>query len=206
MSGPKISLTAVIYPGVELGTDVIIEDYCVIGIDSFTEKKALTVIGNNAHVRSHTVIYAGVRIGNGFTAGNKANIRENCIIGDGVSIGTHSVVERDVIIEGGVRIHSGAFIPEHSVLKSGCWIGPNAVLTNAKYPLSKNSKLNLKGPTIGENAIIGANSTIMPGVKIGKGSLVASAAVVTKDVTEGSVVAGVPARKVKSKSDILEYG
>ena len=64
-------------------------------------------------------------------------IRENNVIGNSVSIGSHTVIEHDVIVEDNVRIHSQAFIPEYSILKKCSWIGPNSVLTNAKYPLSQ---------------------------------------------------------------------
>ena len=108
----------------------------------------------------------------------------------------------DVIVEDNVRIHSQAFIPEYSILKKGSWIGPNAVLTNAKYPLSQNVKDSLKGPTICENAIIGANSTILPGIQIGSNSLVGAGSVVTKNVGPGKIVAGNPAIELKDVSEL----
>jgi UDP-3-O-[3-hydroxymyristoyl] glucosamine N-acyltransferase len=113
-----------------------------------------TVIGAGATIRSHTVIYAGNRIGRGFQTGTGLLIRESNDIGDDVSIGSGTVIEHHVTIGHGVRIHSGAFIPEYSTLEEGCWIGPCVVLTNAKYPCSPEAKKNLKGPTCpprGEN-------------------------------------------------------
>ena len=196
----RISKTAIIYPDVTFGDNVIVEDYCVIGAPFKGQKGDKTIIGSNAIIRSHTVIYAGNTIGDGFQTGNKANIRELNRIGNDVSIGTLSVVEHHVVIEEGVRIHTQAFVPEFTVLRRNCWIGPNVVITNAKYPKSPDVKKELKGPVIEEDAKIGANSTILPGLKIGKNALVGAGSVVTRDVGENDVVAGNPAiflKKIK---------
>ncbi len=188
-----IAGTAVIHPRVKIGDNVVIEDFCIIGASFKGQKDEETIIGDNAIIRSHTVIYAGNRIGNNFQTGNKANIRELNNIGDNVSIGTLAVVEHHVVIENNVRIHSQAFIPEFSVLRKDCWIGPNVVFTNAKYPRSLNVKNQLSGVIVEQHAKIGANATILPGIKIGAQALVGAGSVVTKDVPARKVVAGNPA-------------
>lgn len=199
-----IASTAKIYPNVKLGENVVIEDFCLIGVPPRGAKdgELETLIGDNSIIRSHTVIYAGNKIGKNFQTGNKANIRELNDIADNVSIGTLSVVEHHVKIEEGVRIHTQVFIPEYSTLKSNSWVGPNVVFTNAPYPQSKNVKDTLVGPTLHENAIVGANSTLLPGVQIGKNAIVGAGSVVTKDVPEGDVFAGNPARFMKKKSEL----
>src|SRR3990172_8357139 len=146
----RIADTAKIYPQVKLGENVVIEDFCVIGAPFKGQVNEETIIGDNAVIRSHTVIYAGNKIGANFQTGNKANIRELNSIGDNVSIGALSVLEHHIVVEDEVRIHSQAFIPEYSVLKRKCWIGPNVVFTNAKYPRSPNVKEHLQGAVIEE--------------------------------------------------------
>lgn len=193
-----ISETAKIYPGVKLGKNVTIEDFCIIGVPFKGQTSEETVIGDNAVIRSHTVIYAGNKIGNNFQTGNKANIRELNTIGDNVSIGTLSVVEHHVTIEEGVRIHTQVFVPEYTVLKKDAWLGPNVVITNAKYPRSPNVKTSLIGATVETNAKIGANSTLLPGVRIGENSLVGAGSVVVQDVPEGMIVAGNPAKVIRA--------
>lgn len=199
-----ISKTAIVYPNVRLGKNCIVEDFVIIG----TPQKGCnageleTVIGDNAIIRSHTVIYAGNRIGNNFQAGNKANIRELNVIGDDVSIGTLSIVEHHVKIGNKVRIHTQVFIPEYTVLEDESWIGPNVVITNAKYPKAPNAKSRLKGAYVKRYAIIGANSTLLPGVVIGERSLVGAGSVVTRDVADGVVVAGNPAVIIKDIGDL----
>lgn len=201
-----ISDTALIYPNVSLGKNCIIEDFVIIGAPprGYNAGDIETIIGDNAVIRSHTVIYAGNRIGKNFQTGNKANIRELNEIGDNVSIGTLSVVEHHVKIWNGVRIHTLVFIPEYTILEDESWIGPNVVITNAKYPKSVNVKGELKGAHIKKNAIVGANSTLLPGVVIGEQSLVGAGSVVTKDVADRTVVFGNPAIFIK-KIDSLPY-
>jgi len=192
-----IAKTAIIFPNVILGKNVVIEDYCLVGSVFHGYNNELTIIGDNAIIRSHTVIYAGNKIGNNFQTGNKANIRELNIIGNNVSIGTLTVIEHHLVIEDNVRIHSQAFIPEFTHLKKNSWIGPNVVFTNAKYPLSPNVKNELIGAKVGELAKIGANSTILPGIEIGNGSLIGAGSVVTKNVPDKTIVAGCPAKFIR---------
>jgi len=194
----KISDTAIIYPGVKLGENVLIEDFCMIGIPFLGMDEAIqTTIANGAVIRAGTYIYAGNTIGCNFQTGNKANIRELNVIGDDVSIGTLSVVEHHVKIDDRVRIHTQVFIPEYSILADDCWIGPNVVITNARYPKHPNVKEELVGVQIGENAKIGANSTLLPGVKVGKDSLVGAGSIVTKDIQPHVIVAGNPAIEIR---------
>lgn len=200
----RISPSAVIHPGVRLGRNCVVEEYAIIGVPPAGSRPGEheTVIGDNAVIRSHTVIYAGNRIGNDFQTGNKANIRESNEIGNNVSIGTLTVVEHHVRIGNGVRIHSQAFIPEYSVLEDECWIGPQVVLTNALYPRSPSAKKELKGVRIGTGAILGAHATVLPGIVISPHSLVGAGSVVVRDVSEGSVVAGNPAKLINAMANL----
>jgi acetyltransferase-like isoleucine patch superfamily enzyme len=164
--------------------------------------QAGTVIGDGACIGSHTVIYEGNRIGKRLVTGHHVLIREDNEIGDDVSVGSGSVVEHHVRIGCRVRLHSNVFVPELSVLEDDCWLGPNVVLTNAKYPQSPRVKQSLRGPVIGCGAKIGANATILPGVRIGQQALVGAGAVVTRDVDAYAVVAGNPAQVLKSIKDL----
>ncbi|MBN1389631.1 MAG: N-acetyltransferase [Candidatus Thermoplasmatota archaeon] len=193
----NISRTALVHENVELGSDCIVEDFVVIGARSrVDEPHPPTIIGDRAVIRSHTVIYAGNTIGDRFQTGNKANIRESNEIGDDVSIGTLSILEHHIKVENGVRIHSQVFVPEYSLLEEGCWLGPNVVLTNARYPKTRLTKVQLQGPTIGKNAKVGANSTILPGVKIGEGCLIGAGALVVRDTVPQGLYLGNPARRI----------
>ena len=142
-------------------------------------------------LRSGGTIYCDVSIGHDFQCGHNILIRERTVIGNNVVIGTASIIEGSCSIGNNVRIQSMVFIPTHTDIGNGVFIGPCAVLTNDRYPPT--GKPELKGPVIEENAVIGANSTILPGIRIGKGALVAAGAVVTRDVPDGKMAIGVPA-------------
>jgi acetyltransferase-like isoleucine patch superfamily enzyme len=203
----EIAATAILHPGVELGKESQVMDYVLLGVPARGRKPgaAPTRISEQAVIRSHAVIYAGVMIGKRFQCGHSCLIREDTSIGDHVSIGSHTVVEFQVRIADHVRIHSQAFIPEYSVLEEGCWIGPNVVLTNAKYPAAKDTKAHLAGVTIGPRAKVGANATILPGVRLGADCLIGAGSVVADDVPAGAVVVGNPGRVIKMVAD-LKYG
>lgn len=195
-----IDSTSLVRDGVRFSGHVVVESFCIIGAPPARPEAGCseTLIGDNVVIRSHVVIYAGNRIGNQVHIGNKANIRELNQIGDRVSIGTLTVIEHHVLIEDDVRIHSQVFVPEYSILRKGVWVGPNVVLTNAKYPKSQGAKTSLRGVVIEEGAKIGANATILPGVVIGRNALVGAGSVVTRDVPPNAVVVGNPARVINN--------
>jgi acetyltransferase-like isoleucine patch superfamily enzyme len=196
-----------LHPNVRLGAGARLGVFVIIGVPPRGSEpgEMETHIGAGATIRSHTVIYAGNRIGSGFQTGHGVLIRELNEIGDDVSVGSHSVVEHHVRIGHRVRIHSQAFVPEFSVLEDGCWIGPGVILTNAPYPGSPGAKAALVGPTIRRGARIGAGATLLPGVVIGERALVGAGAVVTGDVPPGKVVVGNPARVIKDVADLTAY-
>jgi acetyltransferase-like isoleucine patch superfamily enzyme len=187
---------ALVHPNVTLGEPASVGPFVVLGEPGRggAPGDRPTSIGDGACIRSHTVIYAGNRIGSGFETGHSVLVREDNEIGNDVSIGSGSVVEHHVRIGHGVRLHSNVFVPEFSTLEDGCWLGPNVVLTNARYPRSPGAKDDLRGPVVESGARIGANATLLPGVRIGRDALVGAGAVVTRDVPAGSVVVGNPAR------------
>ncbi len=190
-----------------MGPDAQIGEFSVLGVPSRGRKpgEQRTQIGARAVIRSHTVIYAGTVIGDDFQSGHGVLVREASQVADRVSIGSHTVIEHHVLIGCDVRIHSNAFVPEYSVLEIGCWVGPNAVLTNARYPLSPATKEELEGPHIEAYAKIGANATLLPGVVIGTYALVGAGAVVVRSAPPGKVLVGNHARVVGDVSDLEAY-
>lgn len=197
-----------IHDRVLFGTDPSIGNYVIVGEPPRGKKpgELKTILGARATIRSHSVIYAGNVIGDDFQTGHGVLVREENRIGNNVSIGSHSIVEHHVTIGNNVRLHSNVFVPEFSILEDDCWLGPNVVVTNARYPQSPSAKENLKGATIKRGAKIGANATLLPGIVIGENALVGAGAVVVRDVPAGAVVGGNPARVIKQIEDIQEYG
>lgn len=204
---PQIHPTALVAAHVQLGPGCRVGPFVIVGEPAHGQDPAgaPTSLGPGCVLRSHSVLYAGNRIGAGFQTGHGALIREDNVIGEGVTVGSHSVVEHHVQIGDGVRIHSNAFVPEYSVLEARCWIGPGVALTNARYPQSPGAKGNLQGVRIESHARIGAGAILLPGVRVGARALIGAGAVVTHDVPAGAVVAGNPARLIKLLRDIPDY-
>ncbi len=201
------NMNAQIFPNVFFTEEPTLGAFVILGEPPRGKKagELATRLGARAVIRSHTVIYAGNVIGDDFQTGHGVLIREENQIGDNVSVGSHTIVEHHVKIGNHARLHSNVFVPEFSVLEDDCWLGPNVVVTNARYPQSKNVKENLRGAHIKRGAKIGANATLLPGVVIGENALVGAGAVVTRDVPDGAVVAGNPARVIKRIDAIEEY-
>jgi len=151
-----------------------------------------TLIGKDAVIRSGTIIYCDVIIGDDFQTGHNVMIREKTRIGNRVSIGTAAVIEGNTTIGNDVSLQSMVYIPTDTVIGNNVFIGPNAVLTNDRYPPTRIG--GLQGPQIMDGAAIGANVTLLPGVCIGQGALVAAGAVVTRNVPAHKLAIGTPAR------------
>jgi acetyltransferase-like isoleucine patch superfamily enzyme len=159
------------------------------------------VIGAGAVLRPFTTLYAGSVIGVRFQTGQGASIREDNQIGDDCSVGTHAVLEYGNRLGNGVRVHSGCFL-EQVTLGDGVFLGPHVVFTDDPHPPCPSYR-DCKGGAIVEARVkIGANATILPGVRLGEGSLVGAGSVVAADVPPGVVVAGSPARVVKRVSEL----
>lgn len=187
----KTATLKTIAPDTVLGGDTTVGPFCVVGFDP-SDDVAPVELGDRSTLRSHTVLYRGVRTGARFHAGHGVLVRELTTMGDRVSIGSHSVIEHHVTIGDGVRIHSNCFVPEFSVLDEGAWLGPGVIVTNARYPNRPDTKDHLTGVHLEAGATVGAGAVLLPGVRIGAGALIGAGAVVVRDVAPGETVVGNP--------------
>ncbi len=127
-----------------------------------------------------------------------------CAIGDGCKIAAFVEIQRGVRLGRNVKVLSFAFIPSGVTIGDGAFIGPHVCFTNDRYPsavdehgaLLTEAGWQLVTTRVGARASIGANSTIICGVTIGEGAMVAAGSVVTRDVAPNILVAGVPADAV----------
>jgi len=186
----------IIYGDVIVGEGSIIQDNVIIGIDSGGSKGGKVKIGDNAIMRSGTVIYSDVKIGKDFKTGHNVLIRENTEIGNNVLIGTNSVVDGNCKIGNNVIAQTNVYITAYTIIEDNAFMGPCSVTTNDKY-MNYGSGVKLKGPTIKRGARVGANSTILPRVEIGENAIVGAGSVVTRDVKSGEVVVGIPAKRLR---------
>lgn len=197
-------MTQKIYQNVKIGENSQIGDFVIIGLPpkGKADGELPTIIGDNAVIRSHTIIYAGNTIGNNLQTGHHALIRENNKIGNNVSVGSYCHVAFDCLLEDDVRLHTAAHAFEKSILRKGCWLGPGVMLANAKYPAASRTKEFISGCEIEERGKIGMNATLLPGIKVGKNALVGAGAVVTKDVAPNEIVVGNPAKVIGNVNSI----
>lgn len=129
-----------------------------------------------------------------------------CEIGDDVKIGTFVEVQKGVKIGHRCKISSHTFICEGVTLEDDVFLGHHVVFTNDRFPRATNAGGQLQTeadwvciPTlIKRGASIGSGAVLLCGITIGENALVGAGSVVTKDVPPGMVVAGNPARPVKS--------
>lgn len=185
----------------KLGANARLGEYVVLGHASAkTSHLRPLVIGRNATIRSHTVIYLGTLIGDDFETGHGALIRERNVIGNGVRVGSFTEVGRENRIGHGVRIHSRCFVPEYVEIQDRAWIGPGVTILNVPHPRCPSWEQCASGEqrvVIGRNAKVGGGAVIGPWVKLGENSLVGAGSVVIRNVPPGTVVAGNPARKIR---------
>jgi acetyltransferase-like isoleucine patch superfamily enzyme len=151
-----------------------------------------TAIGNNAILRSGTILYCDVIAGDDFQTGHNVIIREKTRLGNHVAIGSATIIEGNTVIGNYVSLQSMVYIPTGTIIDDHVFIGPNAILTNDRYPPTRIG--GLQGPHIMEGAAIGAHATLIPGVRVGKGALVAAGAIVTRDVPDQMLAVGAPAK------------
>jgi acetyltransferase-like isoleucine patch superfamily enzyme len=129
-----------------------------------------------------------------------------CEIGDDVKIGTFVEIQKGVKIGNRCKISSHTFICEGVTLEDDVFVGHNVTFTNDRYPRATNGNGRLQTDAdwicirtlIKRGASIGSGTTLLCGITIGENAMIGAGSVVTKDVTPGAVVAGNPARVIRS--------
>ncbi|MFR9303121.1 MAG: acyltransferase [[Clostridium] symbiosum] len=154
----------------------------------------------NIFVHESSYIDDEVEIGEGTKIWHFCHVQSGARIGKNCSIGQNVNISNNVKIGNNVKIQNNVSLYEGVELEDGVFCGPSCVFTNDLTPRAEFPKGNTgyKKTIVKHGASIGANATIICGHIIGEYAMVAAGAVVTKDVSPYMLVAGVPAREVRS--------
>ena len=194
---------AIVDTGVEIGAGTEVQPRALLGRrpraagviarDPVFEERLL--IGAGCAIGVNAVVYYGVEIGENSLIGDHASIREGARIGSGCVIGRASVIDREVRIGDRTVIMFTAVVASKSVVGSDVFLAPGVATTNDNA-LGAHGWVEEQtaGATIEDEARIGANATLLPGVTIGRGAVVGAGSVVTRDVAPATTVLGSPAR------------
>ena len=157
-----------------------------------------------ARVQPSADVADDVVLGDGTSVWHLAQVRENASLGADCVIGRGAYIGSGVTMGDNCKVQNYALVYEPAVLGHGVFIGPAVVLTNDTYPRAVPVDGDLKsaadwepvGVTIGDGASIGARSVCVAPLTIGRWALVAAGSVVTSDVPDHALVAGVPATRI----------
>lgn len=159
----------------------------------------------NYFVHESSYIDDDVEIGEGTKVWHFCHIQKGARIGNNCSFGQNVNISNNVKIGNGVKVQNNVSIYEGVELEDYVFCGPSMVFTNDLTPRAKYPKgtADYKKTLVKEGASIGANATIVCGHTIGKWAMIAAGAVVTKDVPDYALMAGVPAKQI---GWVDEYG
>ncbi|MDA0734740.1 MAG: DapH/DapD/GlmU-related protein [Chloroflexi bacterium] len=213
-----------VHPGVSLGKESWVEAYSILGhptkadlmgndvseksgrVEDLLIRPATTIIGAGAVIRSHSVIYTHVEIGQSLITGQGIMIREHTSIGDNCVFGTHASTDGYCSIGPMGHIGQYAQLSQSARIGRCVFIGGHTVFSDNKQAI-RDVNQDLFGATVEDYARIGLSCVILPSIVVGAYSLVGAGSVVTKTVPQRMVAYGNPAKVERELSDeeIREY-
>lgn len=149
-------------------------------------------------VHESSYVDIGAKIGAGTKIWHFCHIQSGAAIGENCSLGQNVNISNNVCIGNGIKIQNNVSIYEGVTLEDNVFCGPSCVFTNDLTPRAKYPKgaAGYKRTLVKQGASIGANATVICGHTIGKFAMIAAGAVVTKDVPDYALVAGIPAKQI----------
>jgi acetyltransferase-like isoleucine patch superfamily enzyme len=205
----------------QIGAGTVIDQEVIVGYPAKARLLARydfslsngAILGERCILRSGTIIYEDVILGNEVQTAHHVVIREGARVGDGCVFGNGTVVREHALLGRNVRLMESVVVSEGATIGDDVFVGPNVSFTASRYmtrALEAAGRLTheeaairegryWEGPSVivDDNVRIGANSVVLAGVRLGSGCIVAAGTVVSTDVPPGTMVAGNPARIIK---------
>lgn len=223
-SGTLLEDFVKVHPGVCLGKESWVEAYTILGhptkadlmgrdvsanagrVEDLLIRPATTVIGAGAVIRSHSVIYTHVEIGQSLITGQGIMIREHTSIGDNCVFGTHASTDGYCFIGPMGHIGQYAQLSQSARIGRCVFIGGHTVFSDNRLAI-RDVDQDLFGATVGDYVRVGLSCVILPSIVIGDHSLVGAGSVVTRNVPQRMMAYGNPARVERELSleEIREY-
>ncbi len=187
-----------IYANVSLGDNCNIGDFSSVGVPTrgYKEGELPTILGDRVEIQSHATICGGSSLGDDSVIGHGIYMSHSNRIGKRVAIGSQTILEWNVIIEDDVIVGSSVGIGEFSILEQGTWLGSQVALPSVLHPLCPKAKECGKGSHLYRGVTVGGGAVIYPDLRIGAGAYIEPCAVVVRDVSPYTVVAGNPAKEI----------
>lgn len=150
-----------------------------------------------AVIHPSAIVDEGAQIGEGSRIWHFVHVCGGARIGDGVSLGQNVFVGNRVVIGNYCKVQNNVSVYDNVTLEDGVFCGPSMVFTNVHNPRALVERKNeFRDTLVKRGATLGANCTVVCGVTIGEFAFVAAGAVITRNVPDFALMAGVPARQV----------
>ncbi len=188
----QIGHGTIIKDNVVIGNNTVIGPYCILGETTNVQINDPLIIGSDSNIRSHSVFYVGSQFGQGLQTGHSVNVRDHVVAGESLQIGSFSDFQGDLKIGNFVRTQTNVFLGRKTILEDYVWALPYAVFTNDPHPPSD----VLIGARACRYSVVSAGAIIMPGIVLGEHCVIGAGSVVTKDIPEGMLAVGQPAKVV----------
>ena len=199
---------AVIHSGTIIGDGVRIDDFACIGKLPMRAKNSANpstdkpeercIIGSHVTVGTAAVIYKGAKIADDCLIADGATIREDVSVGKQTIVGRGACVENHCRVGARVKIETNAYITAYSTVEDDCFIAPGVITSNDNFAGRTKERLSqFKGVTVKRGGRLGAGTVVLPGKTIGEDGFAAAGSTVSRDVPNGTIVAGPPAKRLR---------
>lgn len=146
-------------------------------------------------IHPNALVEIGAKIGSGTRIWAFAHVLGGAVVGKDCNLCDHTFVEQDVVIGDRVTLKCGVYLWNGLVVEDDVFIGPSATLTNDLRPRSRQYPKSFPITRLRQGCTIGANATILPGITLGRWSMIGAGAVVTRTVPDYALMTGNPAKR-----------